>query len=127
MSLPSKGHLWSVCAEPARQWSVKERSCSRWLHTRAAAAAGGALHVFTSNGLLYVQGDRLKRTERGRGGEKTDQRQQENIACIFCVWSSLKKTKKLPEQNQTGHTDDVYLHLQCHFKVELSSEFIFTQ
>lgn len=51
VSLLSKGHLWSVCVK-LNQAAVSQRKVTLVVaaEERGAAAAGGALHVFTSNG-----------------------------------------------------------------------------
>lgn len=75
VSLLSKGHLWSVCMK-LNQAAVSQRKVKLVVaEERGTSAAGGALHVFTSNSLFT-----FKLTGRRRWKEK--RRNNKNKCCV---------------------------------------------
>lgn len=87
--LLSKGHLWSVCMK-LNQAAVSQRKVMPMVaaEERGTAAAGGALHVFTSNGpftfnLTDWKGWKERRRNNKNKSELLDQRRVTNTINSF--------------------------------------------
>lgn len=76
VSLLSKGHLWSVCMK-LNQAAVSQRKVKLMVaaEERGTSAAGGALHVFTSNNLFTFE-------LTGRREWKEKRRYDKNKCCV---------------------------------------------
>lgn len=109
--------VWSL----TRQWSVKERSCSWWLQGRGKVAAGGALHVFTSDSpitfeLTAWRGWKERRRNNKNKSELLDQRRGGSLCgstgkyvlgCVEFLWLNKKEDDHLKGQNLLYHTSRI--------------------